>query len=447
MTTGNTALHDCAESGSLEIMQLLLSKEAKMDVDSYGATPLIAAALTGHSPIVELIIGAPDGCSDQDKIDALQLLGATFVDKKRDMMAALEYWRRAIQIRKESKLTSEPRKHPVEAYSGALEVQTEGQLEELFSDPDEMRMQALLVRERILGPAHPDTSYYIRYRGAVYADTGNFDRCIKLWMYALEMQQKVLDSLNPMIQSSLLSFAELFSFMMSKSVTTVKFRDLFAVFQRALSQLQFSVIASASVSVSPDSETSNFHRTLVIVLHFVGLLCRLLPFLTDPEEHDLKTSVYKFVRLNPRGRNGATPLHLACYRDTSCPSLRFPLCDFPMPEMVNLLLDVGSSPHDVDFDKNTPLHVAATIKPVADDVFSLLLKRGAHLDARNVRGETPLQVFQSNALRNQTSATPSSLMPLKYLSLQCLAAQAIVQQKVPFHGLIPESLEKFVRAH
>ena len=37
-------------------------------------------------------------------------------------------------------------------------------LEEIISDPDSMRMQALLVRERILGPAHPDTSYYIRYR-------------------------------------------------------------------------------------------------------------------------------------------------------------------------------------------------------------------------------------------------------------------------------------------
>ena len=33
---GNTALHDCAESGSLEILQLLLSSGAKMDVDSYG---------------------------------------------------------------------------------------------------------------------------------------------------------------------------------------------------------------------------------------------------------------------------------------------------------------------------------------------------------------------------------------------------------------------------
>jgi len=74
----------------------------------------------------------------------------------------------------------------------------------------------LLVRERILGPAHPDTSYYIRYRGAVYADMGHFERCITLWMYALDMQQKMLEPLSPMTQSSLLSFAELFSYMMSE---------------------------------------------------------------------------------------------------------------------------------------------------------------------------------------------------------------------------------------
>ena len=33
---GNTALHDCAESGSLEIMKLLLANNAKIDVDAYG---------------------------------------------------------------------------------------------------------------------------------------------------------------------------------------------------------------------------------------------------------------------------------------------------------------------------------------------------------------------------------------------------------------------------
>ena len=105
---------------------------------------------------------------------------------------------------------------PIAAYENTVEVSDLDQLEEIISDPDGMRMQALLVRERILGPAHPDTSYYIRYRGAVYADMGHFERCITLWMYALDMQQKMLEPLSPMTQSSLLSFAELFSYMMSE---------------------------------------------------------------------------------------------------------------------------------------------------------------------------------------------------------------------------------------
>ena len=50
----------------------------------------------------------------------------------------------------------------------------------------------------------------------MYADMGHFERCITLWMYALDMQQKILEPLSPMTQSSLLSFAELFSFMMSE---------------------------------------------------------------------------------------------------------------------------------------------------------------------------------------------------------------------------------------
>ena len=38
---GNTALHDCAESGSLEIMKLLLTNGAKIDVDAYGKPILL----------------------------------------------------------------------------------------------------------------------------------------------------------------------------------------------------------------------------------------------------------------------------------------------------------------------------------------------------------------------------------------------------------------------
>lgn len=92
-----------------------------------------------------------------------------------------------------------------------------------------------MIRERILGPAHPDTSYYVRYRGAFYADAGQFGRCVSLWGYALDMQQRMLEPLNPMTQSSFFSFTELFSYMMGEEgripsrgrrVPPVSFNDL-----------------------------------------------------------------------------------------------------------------------------------------------------------------------------------------------------------------------------
>ena len=40
----------------------------------------------------------------------------------------------------------------------------------------------------------------------MYADMGHFERCITLWMYALDMQQKMLEPLSLMTQSSLLRY-------------------------------------------------------------------------------------------------------------------------------------------------------------------------------------------------------------------------------------------------
>ncbi|KTG06740.1 hypothetical protein cypCar_00039647 [Cyprinus carpio] len=211
---GNTALHDCAESGSLEIMKMLLKGGARMERDGYGMTPLLAASVTGHTNIVEYLLHQPRAAREP-RIDALELLGATFVDKKRDLLGGVRYWRRAMELRQGEKSLSKPAPGPpVPAYDCAREVCTAEELEALVTDPDEMRMQALLIRERILGPSHPDTSYYIRYRGAVYADSGDFERCIRLWKYALDMQQSNLDPLSPMTASSFLSFAELFSFVL-----------------------------------------------------------------------------------------------------------------------------------------------------------------------------------------------------------------------------------------
>lgn len=295
---GNTALHDCAESGSLEILRLLLANGATMDVDHYGMTPLLAASVTGHLPIVEHLISLKS-VKREDRIAALELIGATFVDKKRDMVCALSLWRRAMEERYnyEPYMLKPVTVTRVPAYDNATEVTDINALDDLVMDPDAMRMQALVIRERILGPAHPDTSYYIRYRGAVYADAGRFDRCIELWTYALSMQQSILEPLSPMTQSSLLSFAELFSFMLGEAgrpvtrgrvVPPIETKDMLLVFGKAVKEVEFG---QKMLNKVPEAQQDSLAicRALVSALHLACLLARLL------DEEDCEPVIKKQV--------------------------------------------------------------------------------------------------------------------------------------------------------
>jgi hypothetical protein len=68
------------------------------------------------------------------------------------------------------------------------EFQTREELDAIATDYDQLRINSLLIAERILGHAHKDVIFRIMYRGAAYADSSQYLICIRLWMYALQLR-------------------------------------------------------------------------------------------------------------------------------------------------------------------------------------------------------------------------------------------------------------------
>lgn len=78
---------------------------------------------------------------------------------------------------------------PLQAAHGfAREFRTQTELRALALDLDALRTQSLLICERVLGPDHKDALFRLMYRGAAYADSLLYQRCIDLWRRALELR-------------------------------------------------------------------------------------------------------------------------------------------------------------------------------------------------------------------------------------------------------------------
>ena len=196
---GATALHFAAECGHLNIVKELVSYGAKEIKNNHNMTPLLTAAAAGKCEVVDYIVSLPK-CTKEDKIDALELLGAFFANDKieYDIDKAMQYFEEGMHVRYSDLNNIIPKKvyPPVPAYENVQECQTMEELQKIKGIPNAIHMQSLTIKERILGADNPEVAHALVYRGAVYADSARFQRCIDLWFHALKLRQKNKSSVS-----------------------------------------------------------------------------------------------------------------------------------------------------------------------------------------------------------------------------------------------------------
>ena len=398
---GSTALHSAVQGGHLKIVSELLALGASQLPNNQGLTPLLYACDYRSIKIVEYLINRPE-CTKEQRIDALELLGATIAnDKSRDIKKAFSYMKRGMEMRYEDLAHPLLKKkmEPVEAYQNRKESQTVEELALLKGDYHAICMEGLIIRDRILGPDNPANLQTIKYRGAVLADSKEYELCIGLWQRAME---KAMNS-DVAITEDLENHTALFGVMVQegKLLRSNFIEDAFEILVAASEKRSEKQKTGKSQEVHENEEQE---KTLYCALYLLMIYIKV-----KGQNANMTDFLQRFLLLNPLTNDGNTLLHLVAWHETPFFSFKEEtlrsVCKLPCIETMKLILHAGCDVNAVNTEGNTPLHLAVKFKPEPEEVeilremLLLLLDIGADPKLENENGQTPLDSCESDEAR------------------------------------------------
>ena len=391
---GSTALHVAVEEGHLKIVRVLLALGASQSLaNNRGLTPLLHACDLCSTEIVEHIINRPE-CTKEQRIDALELLGATIANNEcRDTEKAFSYMKRGMEMRYEDPAHPLLKKkmEPVEAYQNRKESQTLEELALLEGDDHAIGMEGLIIRERILGSDNLAILYEIRYRGAVLADSEEYELCFGLWKRAME---KAMNN-----DVSIIKYLALFSEVFGEMVEKRK------LLRPNFIEEAFEILVAASEKrtekLQEGHESEEQEKTLYYALYLLMVYNEV-----KVQNANMTDFLQRFLLLNPCCSDGNTLLHLAAWHETpiKVDTVRS-VCKLPCVETVKFILHAGGDVNAVNTEGNTPLHLAVKFKPqpeemaILREMLLLLFDIGADPKLENENDQTPLDSCESDEAR------------------------------------------------
>ena len=412
-------------------------------------TPLLLASNCCKIDMVEYFIKRPE-CRKEQRIEALELLGGTIANDRvvYDIEKAFSYMKRGMEERFAEKSCPllKNRMEALEVYENKKESQTLEELVLLEGDDHAIHMEGLIIRDRILGTDNAELRFPIRYRGAVFGNSKRYQLCFGLWKHVMEIGQRS----NEPIRTDLERMAILFGVMMHKNAL-LRSECVEGVFEKLVIEYERQKEKLLSTTPKLDKHEADLLKEEVEKLIYCALYLLMIYTKVQVPESTKTTGIFhlikRFLLLNPRTRDGNTPLHLAAWYKTEIKEQNVRLvCKLPCVETMKLIMHAGCNVNAINSKGNSPLHLAVTLNPGTEDlpllrdVLETLLDGGVHEDLANNEGKTAMDIVEIDEARRILSVK-------RTLKLKCIAARAVRKFGLSYIGIVPKTLERFVSTH
>ena len=406
---GHSCLHYASKRGHVQLVCELLALGAKQTQNLNRLTPLLEASNDCKIEMVEWFINRPE-CSKEQRIDALELLGATIANGPHsyDIQRAFNFMKRGMEERYEDPSCPFLKKkmEPVEAYQNRTESQTLEELSLLKDDDHAIQMEGLMIRERILGTDNIMLWFPIRYRGDVLANLKKYELCVGLWTRAMEIAMNC----NVPGTKDLENLTNLIAHMMQNG-HTLNPQTIENIFEKLIDGKR-----KLSENLKPGDLEEEFksapQETLLFNALYLLVMYTKVQVSLEMKNGNMIELLQRFLCLEPRTRDGNTLLHLVVWHKTPvCEDANLRgVCKLPCVETMKLILHAGCDVNSVNTQGNTPLHLAVTFVPEPEQVdilkrmLELLLDLGADTKLVNKNGQTVINCCETDEARGILSA-------------------------------------------
>ena len=373
-----------------------------------------------------------------ERVDALELLGASLTTKcfSPNFHDGFHYMRLGMEERFSNPfqpLLKQPME-PVDAYQRRKESQTPEELAEIENNIDALFMESLIIKERILGKDNKlliDSIMSVADHYTTRRDIINIGVFSSLYKHiAIGIAQS---SNGPAIilLRILVSVLVERAWHVPPSPSDIVEPGNLIVLEYERQEKMIGETESASSKINHEFFWFRMSDLFSSSLRLLETIAKYKLY----DDVEVSLVLKKLLRRVPHLYSSNTFLHEA-------------VVDYEVfgLETVRILLREGMNVNAVDHNGDTPLHRAVTYRPRGNkihclmDILQLLFDGGAHHDFVNNNGKTPMDLAETDEAR-------IILLERRKLELRCISAKAVKKFGIPYLGVVPKILEKYINMH